>query len=213
MVRTTRLALVVALACACAEGSVTGDPAPDADASPEAAAPDLPPPDAPAPDVAPPDVAPPPMDAAPDVLRPDAAPDAAMDAVMDAPAEAARPDVSMDATTDAAPDVRDVASEPTLPATDVTWATSAMAMACMPGARYRYRCPARGTLAPCWGTDVYTHDSSVCSAAVHAGRVTVDDGGEVTFEMRAGAAGYIGSTRHGVTSLSTGSWPCSIAFP
>jgi hypothetical protein len=35
----------------------------------------------------------------------------------------------------------------------------------------------------------------------------------VTFEMRAGAAGYIGSLRNGVTSLSTGNWPCSIAFP
>jgi hypothetical protein len=112
-----------------------------------------------------------------------------------------------------APDARDAAGEAGPTAVDVTWATSAMAMACVPGARHRYRCPARGTLAPCWGTDLYTHDSSVCSAAVHAGRVTVDDGGEVTFEMRAGAAGYIGSTRRGVTSLSTGSWPCSIAFP
>ena len=88
-----------------------------------------------------------------------------------------------------------------------------MALACTPGVRHTYRCPPRGTPAPCWGTNLYTHDSSVCTAAVHMGRITADDGGAVTFEMRAGAAGYIGSLRNGVTSLSTGSWPCSVAFP
>lgn len=110
--------------------------------------------------------------------------------------------------------VPEASSEVSMPiVVEATWATTALAMPCVPGARHRYRCPVRGSVAPCWGTDLYTHDSSVCTAAVHAGRITVDDGGEVTFEMRAGASSYIGSSRNGVTSLSTGSWPCSFAFP
>ena len=132
------------------------------------------------------------------------------DAPPDVPAMDAAPDVAADV---APPDARDVPAEPMETAVDATWSTSAMALACTPGVRHTYRCPPRGTPAPCWGTDLYTHDSSVCTAAVHRGRITADDGGTVTFEMRAGAAGYIGSLRNGVTSLSTGSWPCSVAFP
>jgi len=183
------------------------DLAPAADRAPEAAAPDAP--------VPPPPDVPSPMDASPDTPeapRPDAAPDVAdarAEAVPDAPGVDAAPDV----VADAAPDARDVPTEPLETAVDATWSTSAMALACAPGARHTYRCPPRGTLTPCWGTNLYTHDSSVCTAAVHLGRITVDDGGTVTFEMRAGAAGYIGSLRNGVTSLSTGAWPCSIAFP
>ena len=47
----------------------------------------------------------------------------------------------------------------------------------------------------------------------HSGRITVSAGGVVVTETRVGAAGYIGSTRNGITSLSTGSWPCSFALP
>lgn len=212
-----RYGLLVILASACAEGTVMGDMSPDVvddvaptpDRAPEAAAPDapLPPPDvAPAMDAGP--------DAVPDAPRPDAAPDVVADARPDAPPDVLAMDAAPDVVADAAPpDTRDVAAEPMETAVDATWSTSAMALACTPGVRHTYRCPPRGTPAPCWGTDLYTHDSSVCTAAVHRGRITADDGGTVTFEMRAGAAGYIGSLRNGVTSLSTGSWPCSFAFP
>ena len=44
-----------------------------------------------------------------------------------------------------------------------------------------------------WGTDVYTDDSSICTAAVHAGLIEADDGGEVTFELAPGRDEYTGS--------------------
>ncbi len=60
---------------------------------------------------------------------------------------------------------------------------------------------------------MYTHDSSICTAAVHVGRITFAAGGRVTIEMRAGAATYTSSARNGVTSNAYGSWYCSYAIP
>ena len=48
------------------------------------------------------------------------------------------------------------------------------------GAHFVYTCPSYGTASSVWGTDVYTDDSSVCTAAVHAGRITLAGGGSVT---------------------------------
>ena len=74
------------------------------------------------------------------------------------------------------------------------------------GARFAYTCPPNGTPGAVWGTDVYTDDSSVCTAAVHAGLITVAGGGNVTIEMRAGQSSYAGSTRNGITSSAYGAW-------
>ncbi|MDB5386406.1 MAG: hypothetical protein JWM11_2052, partial [Planctomycetaceae bacterium] len=52
---------------------------------------------------------------------------------------------------------------------------------------------------PIWGTDVYTDDSAIATAAVHAGLVQVGEKATVTVTIvRPGK--YVGSTRHGVTS-------------
>ncbi len=99
----------------------------------------------------------------------------------------------------------------------VGWGTTAQEHDCgtvgVIGTRYPYICPAGGTVASVWGTDIYTHDSSICTAAVHAGRATIANGGLVVIEMNAGQASYTGSTRNGITSSSYGSWPCSYRFP
>jgi hypothetical protein len=81
------------------------------------------------------------------------------------------------------------------------------------GRRLRFECPGGGELDTAWGTDVYTDDSSVCTAAVHAGLITVDDGGDVVIEMAAGEDEYEGSERNGVTSLPYGAWGGSFTFP
>ena len=57
-----------------------------------------------------------------------------------------------------------------------------------------------------WGTDVYTGDSSICTAAVHAGVITLDRGGLVTVELRPGQSAYKGTTRNGVTSTEYGAY-------
>ncbi|MBL8685091.1 MAG: hypothetical protein JNK05_38295 [Myxococcales bacterium] len=98
-----------------------------------------------------------------------------------------------------------------------TWSTNALAFDCSApgiiGSSHTFRCPPMGTAGSVWGTDVYTHDSSVCTAAVHRGRITFASGGDVTITMAPGASSYTGSTRNGVTSSSYGTWSCSYTVP
>jgi hypothetical protein len=60
-----------------------------------------------------------------------------------------------------------------------------------------------------WGTDVYTDDSSLAAATVHAGVLTVGQRGVVRVTILPGQAGYAGSERHGVVSGSWQAWPGS----
>jgi hypothetical protein len=62
-----------------------------------------------------------------------------------------------------------------------------------------------------WGTDVYTDDSDLCRAALHAG-VIGDEGGPITVARGDGRAYYVGSSRNGVASNDYGSYDASIAF-
>lgn len=72
------------------------------------------------------------------------------------------------------------------------------------GERFRYVCAPGGTPLPLWGTRVYTDDSSVCTAAVHWGLITLEDGGTVAIEIRRGRDSYRGTHRNGVASQD---WP------
>ena len=80
------------------------------------------------------------------------------------------------------------------------------------GKRYTYSCPPNTAARSVWGTDTYTRDSRICSAAVHAGLITFANGGTVTLEQVAGQDSYTGSTRNGVTSASWGSYYLSYRF-
>jgi len=71
------------------------------------------------------------------------------------------------------------------------------------GRREAVQCPPGERLQGAWGTDVYTDDSSICTAAVHAGLISLQDGGRVTIEMRPDVGQYVGSARNGVR---TGDW-------
>ena len=74
------------------------------------------------------------------------------------------------------------------------------------------RCSAQATHeGTVWGTDIYTDDSSLCRAALHAGRV-MSEGGTVTVVRGDGRALYVGTTRNGVASVDFGSFPSSITF-
>ncbi len=83
------------------------------------------------------------------------------------------------------------------------WGATAVSLRTQPGSRFVYICPAGGSRGQLWGTDVYTDDSSVCTAAVHKGVITIADGGTVTIEHLPGQESYAGSTKNGVTS---GNW-------
>src|SRR2546423_76291 len=82
------------------------------------------------------------------------------------------------------------------------WGTGATDFRGRSGEHFLFTCPAGGTAGSVWGTGIYTDDSSVCTAAVHAGTITFAGGGLVTIEMRDGMAAYQGSTANGVTSQS-----------
>src|SRR3989449_2628795 len=86
------------------------------------------------------------------------------------------------------------------------WSANATAFRGQNGAQFVYTCPFYGAAGGVYGTDVYTDDSSVCTAAVHTGRITLAGGGTVTIEIRPGQSSYKASTRNGITSSSWGSW-------
>jgi hypothetical protein len=94
-------------------------------------------------------------------------------------------------------------------------AANAMAAAC-PGPlnavlnvppRFTCTCSASAasTVPPIWGIDVYTDDSPVCVAAVHAGAIG-PRGGTVTVSRAQGQQSYPGGARNGVVSNSYGPW-------
>ena len=82
--------------------------------------------------------------------------------------------------------------------TPVLWDTPAFMVSFEIGKTHTFICPPGGKEAAVWGTDVYTLDSSICNAAVHAGKLTSENGGPVTIELRPGEASYKGTTRNGI---------------
>ena len=82
------------------------------------------------------------------------------------------------------------------------------------GRREAILCPPGGELEPVFGTDMYTDDSSICTAAVPAGLIqSAASGGIVTVEIRPDLSQYTGSTRHGITSGDWfDHWPSSFIF-
>src|SRR5690606_28196187 len=71
-------------------------------------------------------------------------------------------------------------------ATNVTWWSNAVQFRGDTNLRIAYDCPENGTASAVWGANVYTDDSSVCTAGVHAGKITFAAGGRVIIEMRPG---------------------------
>jgi hypothetical protein len=97
-------------------------------------------------------------------------------------------------------------------AIQIEWGTTVGNMRGRNGERVKYFCPPGGSPGSLWGSGLYTDDSSVCTAAVHAGLITSYNGGEVLIEIRPGARSYQGSRRNGVNSQSYGSFDGSFAF-
>ena len=73
------------------------------------------------------------------------------------------------------------------------------------------KCPANasGTL---YGSMVYTSDSALCAAAVHAGAIP-KTGGKVTAKSLGGCSTYESTTKNGLTSTKWGPYGASFFFP
>lgn len=63
-----------------------------------------------------------------------------------------------------------------------------------------------------WGDGVYTSDSVLATAAVHAGLLQPGESGVVTVEVIAGPEAYEGIERNGVVSRSYASWDVAYRF-
>jgi hypothetical protein len=72
--------------------------------------------------------------------------------------------------------------------------------------------PPGGSDRSIWGTDVYTNDSPIGTAAVHMGLITFEDGGEVTIKCTERTGSYEGSERNGVVSQDYEAWPGAYVF-
>jgi hypothetical protein len=57
-----------------------------------------------------------------------------------------------------------------------------------------------------WGDGVYTSDSALAVAAVHAGALKLGQAGVVTVDMVAGQDSYAGVSRNGIASMAYGPW-------
>jgi hypothetical protein len=73
-------------------------------------------------------------------------------------------------------------------------------------------CSAGDGRASVYGTDVYTAESGVCAAAIHAGVLPRGQAGAVTVVFGSAAESFVGSQRNGVTTLRYGRWPNTYSF-
>ncbi|MEQ1787090.1 MAG: LCCL domain-containing protein [Acidimicrobiales bacterium] len=91
-----------------------------------------------------------------------------------------------------------------------SWTQNATGLS--PGDSRTIRCSPGGPPASVWGTGTYTGDSSICTAAVHAGLITLAEGGEVTIDVTDGEDSYTGSSENGVTSSDYPAYTLSYEF-
>jgi hypothetical protein len=57
-----------------------------------------------------------------------------------------------------------------------------------------------------WGTDIYTLDSSICAAAIHAGAIFDADGGAVLATWMEGQESYAATEQNGIQTSDYGAW-------
>jgi hypothetical protein len=60
-----------------------------------------------------------------------------------------------------------------------------------------------------WGSEVYTTDSSLAAAAVHAGVLKAGEKAVIKVRIIAGQKSYLATTHNGVTSQDWGPWTTS----
>jgi hypothetical protein len=93
------------------------------------------------------------------------------------------------------------------------WHQDAVAYRGHNGSTHTLACTPHGTAFAVWGAGTYTDDSSICTAAVQSGLITLADGGTVTYQIGPGLASYPSGRAHGISSSSYASWAGSFSFP
>lgn len=81
------------------------------------------------------------------------------------------------------------------------------------GEIFTFVCPAiKGVEGKVLGTDVYTEDSAICFAAIHAGALKPGEPGAVNVLVGYGVKHFESSERNGIKSGEYGAWPHSYRF-
>lgn len=123
------------------------------------------------------------------------------------PSASSSPDTVLESSPSPEPDTGNDTTDDEV--TPIEWTTAGSGFNQEPGRTYKFFCPPGGMSAMIWGVDIYTADSSICTAAVHAGVITLETGGPVTVEFRPGRSVYGSTTRNGITSKNFGEYPHS----
>lgn len=85
----------------------------------------------------------------------------------------------------------------------IQWDTTAKKWEDRVGQRFSFSCPAMGAVDRVYGEGDYSVRSSICSAAVHAGKFTAGSGGTVTIQIIGAVDGVRkGTLRQGIRSMS-----------
>ncbi len=121
------------------------------------------------------------------------------------PKVSATPKATPTANADSTPKKKDSTdtSEEILP---ISWNTNTSQFKGEAGQIYKFECPPNGIAGAVWGSDIYTGDTSICTAAVHVGLFTLEEGGIVTIEYRPGRQAYGSTERNGITSYTYGEY-------
>lgn len=82
----------------------------------------------------------------------------------------------------------------------IDWITNVTDLRSQIGQTFSFICPPGGAIGTVRGSVIYADESSVCSSAVHAGKITADSGGAIMLSILPGQPVYPGATVNGVTS-------------
>ncbi len=94
----------------------------------------------------------------------------------------------------------------------ILWNANAQQFRGRMGQSIRVICPPGGPPGSIWGTGVYTDDSSICTAAVHAGRIQVATGGAFGVNVMPGMPAYMASVANGISSRAYPQYSGSFAI-
>ena len=83
---------------------------------------------------------------------------------------------------------------------EISYLTTAADLGLEPGETMRVRIPSNSPAKDISGSDPYTFDSSIASAAAHKGLITLESGGTVTVRMLSKKQAFIGEDRNDIYS-------------
>ena len=86
----------------------------------------------------------------------------------------------------------------------IGWGSHAKGLRRRRGQRFTYVCPPNGKRWKIWGSTIFIDSSSICTAAVHDGRIGFRRGGRITIQVTNGRNRYTSYTKNGVTSIAWG---------